>query len=115
MLKRARNLAKSLGKVSGDGEGRPEKRLSPADFSLSGSELSRVISYQIGRGASCGLLQQGASAAVKESGAAHVSRSGLASPFLRFVSSSLSIIFAYSNKARAGLPSWELPDDDPTI
>ena len=123
LLKRAQSLAKSLGQVSGNnGEGRSEKRLSPADFSLSGSELTRVISWHIGRGTNCGLLQSVANAAVREAGAEHVSRSGLVSVgrmllicWRMFSVLGCLILFAYSNKAHGGLRNWELLVDDPTI
>ena len=82
LLRRARGLAQSLGKASGTGEGRSETKPSSKDFSLNDSELSRVVSWHIGRGASCGLLQQVASAAVRESGPKNVSRSDLDSWFI---------------------------------
>ena len=78
--KRVQGLAKSLAKAA-DGTDlakNPERRPSPSDLSLKNSAVTRAASWRIGRGASTGLLQEFASAAIEESGHGNVSRSAWA-------------------------------------
>ena len=78
LLRRAKSLAQSLDRASGRGDGDPNhKRPSSTHFSLQTSALSRTVSRRIGRGASCGLLQEVAAAAVSEAGEKNVSASDL--------------------------------------
>ena len=86
LLRRAKNLAQSLDKASGKGDGDPsfQKKPSSTHFSLQTSVLSRTVSRRIGRGASCGLLQEVAAAAVSEAGAKNVSASHLSANIRRF-------------------------------
>ena len=70
LLKRVIHLRKSLEQTqaSGSSDGSVARRPSSADFSLQKSALSRTIGWHVGRGASSGLLQEVASAAVAEAG-----------------------------------------------
>lgn len=82
LLKRLQGLAKSLQNTSGGSADGVQRRPSSADFSVQQSALSRTIGWHVGRGASSGLLQQVASAALEESGASHVTASALSKMFL---------------------------------
>ena len=78
LLKRLQGLAKSLqNQNASSASAGVERRPSSADFSVQQSALSRTIGWHVGRGASSGLLQEVASAAVEESGASHVTASAL--------------------------------------
>lgn len=76
LLKRLQGLAKSLeNQNASSASAGVERRPSSADFSVQQSALTRTIGWHVGRGASSGLLQEVASAAVEESGASHVTAS----------------------------------------
>ena len=84
MLKRAQKLAKQI-RESGPGDGSNKKRPSSASLSLKGSPITRLMSWHVGRGASSGMMQQVAQAAVDEAGGQHLTASHLGScvtPFL---------------------------------
>ena len=117
LLRRAKNLAQSLdNRVSARGDGDPsfQKRPSSTHFSLQTSALSRTVSRRIGRGASCGLLQEVAAAAVSEAGEKNVSASDL-SAYRNFACFSSLIVYVglcpHMFKARGGRPLWVLLAD----
>ena len=71
MLNRAKRLAEARNVASGK---KPIRRPTSADFSLRESPLSRVLSFQVGRGQAVSSMQAVAKAAVTEAGSRNVSK-----------------------------------------